>query len=147
MLDIGWTELLLIGVVALIVVGPRDLPGMFRTLGRVTGRLRSMAREFQRAMDQAADESGLKDAAADMKFATSPKSLGLDQLKNSARDFQQSLRDEYQAQGDKGLTPKPQETTKSGDLSSDPSVELKSTEDDSESPTSSAKSDDKDAQK
>ena len=147
MLDIGWTELLLIGVVALIVVGPRDLPGMFRTLGRVTGRLRSMAREFQRAMDQAADESGIKDAAADMKFATSPKSLGLDQLKNSARDFQQSLRDEYQAQDDEGLTPKPRETTESGEVSSKPSVEPKSPEDDSESPTSSAKSDDKDAQK
>ena len=54
MLDIGWSELLVIGVVALIVVGPKDLPVMFRTLGRFTAKARSMAREFQRAMDDAA---------------------------------------------------------------------------------------------
>ncbi|MDM7458992.1 MAG: Sec-independent protein translocase protein TatB, partial [Paracoccus sp. (in: a-proteobacteria)] len=44
MLDIGWTELLLIGVVALIVVGPRDLPKLFHSLGRITAKARGMAR-------------------------------------------------------------------------------------------------------
>ncbi|MDE0112845.1 MAG: Sec-independent protein translocase protein TatB, partial [Albidovulum sp.] len=52
MFDIGWSELLIIGIVALIVVGPKDLPGMFRALGRFTGKMRGMAREFQRAMNQ-----------------------------------------------------------------------------------------------
>ena len=46
MLDVGWTELLLIGVVALIVVGPKDLPHLFHALGRITARARGMAREF-----------------------------------------------------------------------------------------------------
>ncbi|SFP20078.1 Sec-independent protein translocase protein TatB [Tranquillimonas alkanivorans] len=87
MLDIGWTELLVIGVVALIVVGPKDLPVMFRTLGRFTAKVKGMAREFQRAMDDAADQSGVKDVAKDLKSATSPRQMGLDKLKDAADKF------------------------------------------------------------
>lgn len=67
MLDIGWSELLLIGIVALIVVGPKELPGLFRTVGQFTGRARAMAREFQRSLEQAAEQSGLNEAADGLK--------------------------------------------------------------------------------
>ncbi len=52
--DIGWMELLVIGVVALIVVGPEDLPGMFKKLGQMVGKVRGMAKDFTNAMNEAA---------------------------------------------------------------------------------------------
>lgn len=88
MFDVGWTELMLIGIVALIVIGPKDLPEMFRQLGRITAKLRAMSREFQRAMDQAANEAGVKDVANDLKSMTSTKGMGLDAMKNAATKFE-----------------------------------------------------------
>ncbi len=67
MFDIGWGELFLIGVVALIVVGPKELPGLFRTVGVMTGKARAMARDFQRTLEQAADESGMSEVSKSLK--------------------------------------------------------------------------------
>ena len=86
MFDIGWTELLLVGIVALIVVGPKDLPGMFRTMGQFTGKMKGMARDFQRAMNEAADEAGVKDVATDLNKMSSAKNMGLDGVADTLRD-------------------------------------------------------------
>lgn len=88
MFDIGMTELLVVGVVALIVVGPKDLPGMFRTVGRFTGKARGMARDFQSAMNEAADSAGVGDVTKDLKDLTSKKNLGLDALEDAAKKFE-----------------------------------------------------------
>lgn len=91
MFDIGWSELLIIGVVALIVIGPKDLPRLFHSLGRFTARARSMAREFSSAMEEAAKDSGLDEASKDLrdlKSLTSKKNLGLDALDKAADKFE-----------------------------------------------------------
>ncbi len=61
MLDIGWWELLLLAVLAVIVVGPKDLPRMMVTVGRYVARLRSMAAEFQRGFEDIARQTELED--------------------------------------------------------------------------------------
>ena len=81
MFDIGFSELLVVGVVSLIVVGPKDLPGMFRTVGKYVGKAKSMAREFQRSMEDAADATGLKDVTSDFKDITSSFDEGRELLK------------------------------------------------------------------
>lgn len=87
-MDLGMSELLVIGIVALIVIGPKDLPEMFRQLGRLTAKMRAMAREFSRAMEQAAQETGVSDVARDLKNVTDPKSMGLNAVKDAVDKFE-----------------------------------------------------------
>ncbi|WP_117195645.1 Sec-independent protein translocase protein TatB [Rhizobium terrae] len=61
MLDIGWTELLVIAIVLIVVVGPKDLPPMLRAFGKMTANLRKMAGEFRTQFDEALRESELDD--------------------------------------------------------------------------------------
>jgi sec-independent protein translocase protein TatB len=84
MFDLGWGEMMVIGVVALIVVGPKDLPVMFRNVGRYVGKAKSMARDFSRAMEAAADEAGVKDIDRTLKAAVNPKAMGMDALRDAA---------------------------------------------------------------
>jgi sec-independent protein translocase protein TatB len=87
-MDLSWSELLVVGIVALIVIGPKDLPGMFRELGRFTAKIRAMGREFSRAMEQAAKESGVKDVADDLRKVANPKAMGLDAVRSAADKFE-----------------------------------------------------------
>jgi len=61
MFDISWTEFLLIGVVALIVIGPKELPAVLRTLGQWTRKVRSMAADFQGQFQEALREAEMAD--------------------------------------------------------------------------------------
>ncbi len=61
MFDIGWTEMLVIAIVMIVVVGPKDLPRMLRTFGKTTAKLRSMAGDFQKQFNEALKEAELED--------------------------------------------------------------------------------------
>ena len=62
MFGLGWAEILVAAVVGLIVIGPKELPVMFRKIGQFVGKAKAMARDFSRAMNDAADDAGVKDA-------------------------------------------------------------------------------------
>ena len=61
MFEVGWTEMLVIAVVMIVVVGPKDLPNMLRTFGRTTAKLRAMAADFQKQFNEALKEAELDD--------------------------------------------------------------------------------------
>jgi sec-independent protein translocase protein TatB len=61
MFDIGWSELLVIGIVALVVIGPKELPGVLRGIGQMMSKVRRMASEFQGQFNEAMREAELED--------------------------------------------------------------------------------------
>jgi len=61
MFDLSWTELLIVGVVALIAIGPKELPGALRTLGQWMGKIRRMASDFQSQFNEAMREAEMDD--------------------------------------------------------------------------------------
>jgi sec-independent protein translocase protein TatB len=61
MFDIGWSELLVIAVVALIAIGPKELPGVLRNVGHWMGKIRGMAAEFQSQFREAMREAEMED--------------------------------------------------------------------------------------
>jgi sec-independent protein translocase protein TatB len=85
MFDLGWMELLIIGVTALIVVGPKDLPVMFKTVGNFVGKAKRMAGEFKSTMEAAADETGLKEGSDMLKTIDGIKDP-VDFFKNEANN-------------------------------------------------------------
>ena len=61
MFDIGWQELLVIGVVALVVIGPKDMPTAIRAVSRWASKARALAREFQQGIDEVVREAELQE--------------------------------------------------------------------------------------
>lgn len=61
MFDIAWSELLLIGVVALIFIGPKELPALMNNLGRAAAKLRRTADEFRRHFEESMRDAGYED--------------------------------------------------------------------------------------
>ena len=82
MFDIGWTEMLVVAVIAIIFVGPKELPGMIRGVGRTVRKLKSMMGEFQGQLDDALREAeldGLKETVNDVR-SLNPTNVVKDKL-------------------------------------------------------------------
>lgn len=122
MLSIGWSELLIVAAIALIVVGPRDLPVMLRHLGRAAGAVRRMGNEFRAEIDKAGatdDLRQLRRSIADpLRAATSGVSREFNKPVTSAKAEASSPpaqtdtavpaeRGQADAAGEAGTKPKP----------------------------------------
>ena len=97
MFDISWSEFLLIGVIALIVIGPKELPGVLRTLGQYTRKVRGMAADFQNQFQEAMREAEMTDLkkqvddlAQDVKNFDPLKDVRSD-LEATSKDIERSL--------------------------------------------------------
>jgi sec-independent protein translocase protein TatB len=67
MFDIGWTELVVIAVVAILVIGPKDLPRAMRTVGKYSGKMKRMARDFQSQFNEALREAELDEVKREVQ--------------------------------------------------------------------------------
>lgn len=104
MFDIGWTELLVIAVVAIIIVGPKDLPGMLRSLGRYAGKLKRAAGEFRQQFDDAIRDSELDELRSSMRGASNlnPANQIRDSINESFKPVQETtggLKDDIEKAG------------------------------------------------
>src|SRR5881394_399514 len=84
MFDIGWSELAVIAVVALVVIGPKDLPKVLRTAGYWMRKVRTIAAEFQSSIEQMAREADLDDLRKQVEEANKAKQALEDQLSSDA---------------------------------------------------------------
>ena len=79
MFDIGWPELALVVLLAIFVIGPKELPLVLRTLGRWAGKARAFARDFRSSLDEIAKESELDEFRRMASGDTSEKAMEPDQ--------------------------------------------------------------------
>ena len=70
LLDFGWSELMLIGLVALVVIGPKDLPKALRIAGFWVRKARTLSREFQSSVEQMVREAELDEMRQELNKAT-----------------------------------------------------------------------------
>ena len=92
MLDIGWTEILVITVVALFVVGPKDIPKALRTVGVWIGKLKSLSREFQNTVEDAVRDSELDEVKKQIQSAKSDFTKGMSDAIDSEGELTDMMR-------------------------------------------------------
>lgn len=91
MFDIGWSELLVIGIVALVVIGPKELPGVVRSIAQNIAKLRRMASDFQGQFTDAMREMELHDLKKDAEKLLSDTTASLDPVKNAGEEIKKAM--------------------------------------------------------
>ena len=92
---LGTSELLVIAVVALIVVGPKELPTLLRAIGRMVGKVKALAAEFQGHLDDLARESGVDDVKK--KVEEEMEELSIEDLDREFTEIEREMREQLAA--------------------------------------------------
>jgi len=104
MLDLGWQEFIVVALVLVLIVGPKDLPEMLRTFGKTTKKLRGMAGDFRKQFDDALKEAELDDVSSMISDARkfNPRNAlkdVIDPLESAGRDIKAGLNEAAKATG------------------------------------------------
>jgi sec-independent protein translocase protein TatB len=116
MFDLSWTELLVIAAVAIIVVGPKDLPRALRGVGRWTGKARRMARDFRRQFDEALREAELDTIKKEVESVGRIDPVG--DLRKETRKIEAALKVD-----DRTPPEKPSDDRELADIAADPGTD------------------------
>jgi sec-independent protein translocase protein TatB len=98
MFDIGWSEFVVIGVVALIAIGPKELPGVLRTVGQYMGKVRRMASEFQSQFQEAmreAEMADIKKSVDEMTESATKQFTGFDPIGTVRKEIESLSADPF----------------------------------------------------
>ena len=86
MFDLGWSKLIIIAMLAIIVVGPKDLPALLRTIGKFVGQIRRQAEEFRRQFDEAMKDTELDQIRKDVEDIKRTATESVRDIERTAED-------------------------------------------------------------
>jgi sec-independent protein translocase protein TatB len=115
MFDITSSKLLLLGIVALLVIGPKDFPALLRTIGKYVGIIRGHAREFRAQFDEAMRESELADLKKDVENIARETEASMQATGRSVEDSLAEARQGIDSSLDTSASPPPDPLTHNAD--------------------------------
>ncbi|MCZ4282628.1 Sec-independent protein translocase protein TatB [Kiloniella laminariae] len=118
MFDIGWSEMMIIAVLALLIMGPKELPETLRTVSKWVKKAKGLAREFQSGVDDVIREADLQDARKALEGTNSASirktvedvidpTRSLSKVQREVKDAADSLDDDEAGTIEKQITPEP----------------------------------------
>jgi len=142
MLDIGWQEIAIIFAIALVVVGPRDMPKIIRTAGEWMGKVRGYARDFQRTIEEAADYTEINAIKKEIEAANKELTAAKRDMTQEADDISRMMSEKVDGSEKKADTAKSNgDATDTGDAEPDADKKIAATKEVPAKPSSSPSTD------
>jgi sec-independent protein translocase protein TatB len=108
MFDVSWSEILIIGMVALLVVGPKELPALLRTIGKYVGVIKKQAAEFRAQFDEAMRDAEIEQLRKDVESIKSDTETALHEASRSVETEISDAKREFDRAGEAAALDKPE---------------------------------------